>query len=167
MDGYVNRKAAHDLGPALAVMKMGEIEKAARGGHMEPSELFPGLSPVVMTPFQYLPNKLSVYQSAAIDEGYFMGLSNVTDPAQIQEKLDELRRYPERDLLVSYEGLDQCLVHSASHRAIGRLLLALYLPEPRYSVYTFVPMCTFLQDNYHWAIKPSQDTYGYGVMRHN
>ena len=167
VDRYITTKAARDFGAQAAAEKMAALRRAAEGHGLEPRDIFPGVSPVVMVPFQYTPNKLSDYQSPAIDEGYYMGLSNITVPSQIEEKVDEMRRHPERDLVVSLDGLRQCDVLSDSAYAMRRLLLAPFVPEPRHSVSTFTPVCSYIRENYHWLDEPSNATYGYGVMRHN
>lgn len=166
-DRYVTRKAARDYGSEAATQKMAALRMAAEGRHMEPRETFPDASPVVMVPFGYMPNKLSNYQSRSVDEGYYMALSNITVPAQIEQKIAELRGHPERDLVVSEDGFHSCAVLSDSAFAMRHLLQYPFVPEPRHSVDTFAPVCTYIRANYHWLHEPANATFGYGVMRHN
>ena len=94
-----------------------------------------------------------------------MGMSNIVSPIQVQQKIEELRRHPEEDLVVSPEGLEQCLVQTGSRPVMKQLFLLPYIPAPKHTVSMFVPVCAYIETNYDYIDPPSPATFGYGLMR--
>ena len=165
VDRLATRAAIDLLGRERGVAKLQGLRASVAATSLDPRDVFPGSSGQVGVPLGYLPNKLSNYQSMSVDEGYFMGASNIVSPQQVAQKVSEMRDHPEQDLVVSPEGLEQCLVHVGSRALMEQLFLIPYVPEPKRTVSFFVPICTYIETDYYFVYPPKPSTFGYGLMR--
>lgn len=99
--------------------------------------------------------------STALDEGRYIGLFNVSSPAQIAEKIAELTKHRERDLLLpdSYEQL--CARDPEASRSVIRHLF-LY-PYSRRAVHlesVTQPLCDFIASHYRLVLPPNAERFG-------
>ena len=166
LDSLGTRLAVHLLGEQRARAKLAALRNASIQGSVDPHIVFPGASSTVAVPFEYHPNKISNYQSPGVSEGYFMGMTNVLTPGEVEQKIRELRSRPDEDLVLSPEGLQECEVRRGDRAALRALLLVPWVPQPRQELRMYVPLCDYIHEQYQIFYQPSPETFGYGLMRH-
>jgi hypothetical protein len=167
MDAGVARLAEYTLGATRGRIKIAAL-RAASGAHsVDPHQVFPTISRVVYAPFDYRPLWVSNYQSPTLDKGYFLGTLNILTPPQINDKILELQRKPEEDLIVSWQDFSQCAIETGDRAELRALLLLPWVPAPSHTLSYRVPLCTYIFSSYHWVAEPSPTTFHYGFMRHN
>ena len=111
-----------------------------------------GTEPLPFAPFgRPLPNS-SRLSSVGADTGYFNGLELVTLPYQVEQKIDELRALPNRDLLVPSNF--SCHYALDRHR-LRRILVTPYVPPARRSSEIWQPLCDYIHENYQRSTQPS------------
>jgi hypothetical protein len=163
VDHLAWRVAVAALGRQRGTAKMDALRYSYSTNSWDPRKVFPGASPVVAVPFEYLPNKLSNYQAPWIDEGYFMGTLNILTSSDVERKIDELRTHPGEDL-VYFDN--SCGHPNPGIRVfIGELLLLPWVPQQKHQMTTLDPYCNYIHQHYEFVYLPSPATFGYGLMR--
>ena len=151
------------FGRPRGTAKMAALRYSYSATSWDLRKVFPGASPVVAVPFEYLPNKLSNYQAPWIDEGYFMGTLNILTSSDVERKIDELRTHPGEDL-VYFDN--SCGHPNPGIRVfIGELLLLPWVPQQKHQMTTLDPYCNYIHQHYEFVYLPSPATFGYGLMR--
>ena len=86
------------------------------------------------------------------DTGFYNGLELVTAPAQVEQKIQELRLSPERDLLIPASV--SCTFVFERH-SLRRALLTPFVPHARRSSEIRQPLCGYIHLHYHPSPVPS------------
>ncbi len=151
---------------ADASYKLDRIRAVARLSSTDPHVLFPTASQILYAPFGYSPQRLSNIQSSSIAEGRFMGTLNLLTAAQVRQKIDEMQTHPERDLLVSPDGLEQCATARGSSAQLRALFLLPLVPPPRHESDLMVPLCQYIERQYRIITPASPKTADYALWRY-
>ncbi len=106
-----------------------------------------------------IPN-LDLPASPLIDTGFYNAFDNVAQPVQIQQKLDELQRQPQSDLLLP--GLFTCRFQLAS-RSFRFALMTPFVPPVRHSTDIYLPLCEYIQTHYRPSLNLSSPLPGYRI----
>lgn len=159
------RSLAGVMGTTAAERKMARVRAVARLRTEDPHVWFRTASPVLYAPFGYSPKRLGSVQSPAIREGRFMGVLNVLTQAQVEEKIAEMRDHPEDDLLLSPDGMEQCLPARGDRASLRRFFLLPMSPRPRHTFTLTEPICAFIESHYEVVVAATPETGDYGVWR--
>lgn len=113
---------------------------------------------IVEAPFGYLVSQDRTY----IDEGYFSGTVNAFDPEQIEEKVEELKRHGDRELILSAE--QGCYFDFEEQKKLISVLF--FYPFQWKVLHTenaYVPLCDYVRSHYTIRVPASANTYGYAI----
>ncbi len=119
---------------------------------------------VFEVPFDFAIDGYGRYQSPALDSGFFMGLTDVGTKLQVQRKVDELRAYPQRPLLLPLNWTSECTAAiNFDKRAVSTLVLfPLNLPERNHgSVYG--SYCSYIEQHYRLSSPADQSHLHYAL----
>lgn len=151
------------FGKPRGTAKMAALRYSYSATSWDPRKVFPGASPEIAVPFEYLPNKLSNYQAPGIDEGYYMGTLNILTPTDVERKIDELRTHPGEDLVYPDNS---CGHPNPDMRVfVGELLFLPWVPQQKHQMTMLDPYCNYIRQHYEFLYLPSPATFGYGLMR--
>ena len=124
-----------------------------------------GSHPEFAAPLSYLPNTLSEYEGPEVFEGRYFGMQNVLAPAQVQAKVDELRAYPNRDLLMPKTFTGECGSGGGDGglHAIRMLFAFPYTRRARHVEDLGSPFCQYVASHYRQAVPAAPSNFGYSL----
>lgn len=121
---------------------------------VEPARIFPGVQGVVEAPFGYIPLGLGSWRSPSIDTGYYFIVINAFSPADTERKIAELRRHPERPLLLPEDWGTFCRIDLSKETLNMELVLELpWYGTPRHEADIWRPLCDFIRSHYRPAAR--------------
>ena len=94
-----------------------------------------------------------------------MGGLNMLTPAQVQQKIAEMRTHPEQDLLVSPDGFEQCKPATGNPKELQQLFLLPFAPTPRHQNALLTPVCQYIEWHYQVITAATPETADYGLWR--
>ncbi|HEY0309509.1 MAG TPA: hypothetical protein VGB94_15200 [Acidobacteriaceae bacterium] len=135
-------------GPA-ALLHQTERLEAIR---MDPSEAFPGATPILQAPFGY--SGADFYYSPRVDTGYYVPVDDVMSGHQATRKITELQEHPDRDLLIPRDVKPDagCAVDpEAAHRLVASVFGYNYFHHVRNIPPGMQPLCRYIVDHYRYS----------------
>ncbi len=118
-----------------------------------------GADPILAPLGKPIPNLDTLGPNTA-DTGFYNAFDNVAQPVQIQQKLDELRREPEKDLLLP--GSFTCHFNLAS-RSFRFVLMTPFVPPVRHTTNIYMPLCDYIETHYRPSLTLSSPLPGYRI----
>ena len=166
-DRYILGRISNAVGPAAGNEKFEERRfyatfLAARKP-LDVPRIF-GLPPgtMIYAPFRFLPDRSGVYHSRFVQEGYFAGVVNVTTPAEVTRKTDELLQKPRRPVLLPPDFEQNCGDADAGSvfylRALFRYPYRARVVHPQN---VLAPFCEALHANFHEVAPSIPKHFGY------
>ncbi|WP_260705545.1 hypothetical protein [Edaphobacter flagellatus] len=153
------RKMLGRYGRGVADTKRAELELMSRkdATKSQPWRV-PYAEGIVEAPFGYAESQNRAY----IDEGYFDGTVNAFDPEQIEEKIEELKRHGDRELVLSAE--QGCYFDFEAQKTfISVLFFYPFRWKVRHTENAYTPLCEYVRSHYTIRVPASPDTYGYAI----
>ena len=144
MSAIYRRHSGQDLERHLH--RLEEIRAASDGITPVTLELPPGT--IVQAPFALYAGHTGPYHAAWIDQGYFLGILNVLNPDDVQQKIAELSQHAERPVAVPDSGL-HCTFAEPAFRT--ELELRFAYPYHRAAVNkqdVLQPLCDYIEAHY-------------------
>ncbi len=126
---------------------------------MSPLSGSPATRPILAPLGRPIPN-LDTLGPHTVDTGFYNAFDNVAQPIQIQQKLDELRREPEKDLLLP--GSFTCHFNLAS-RSFRFVLMTPFVPPVRHTTDIYMPLCDYIQTHYRPSLTIASPLPGYRI----
>ena len=152
--------------PVEALKDIRARARAYTASSIDFSSLYPGASEVIDVPFGYFPNGIATYHSPRLDEGFYIGLWNVSTDVQTDKKIDELARHSERDLLLPDAFVRACApIPSVSRRTVSILFAYPFTRWPLHTEKVNAPLCSFISDHYTLAMPADVENFGYGLWK--
>lgn len=169
LDQRILARMTQSLGAADAEQKFAERRAYARSlvsdgrSGMDVPAIFgqpPGT--IFYAPFGFLPDRSGIYHSRYVQEGYFLGLVNVTTPAEVARKTSELTERPERPLLLPPDFEQACGRAGPGSTALLRALFRYPYRRPIvHPISVLEPFCEALHTNFHQVGSSISEHFGY------
>lgn len=106
-------------------------------------------SALYIAPFGYADWKLQIDMSGHVDYGYFHGLEDVFQPAQVDGLVLWLNSHPERRLVLPPEWEDECYTYpEGTPESIRALYMFPYVPPQRRTMTVLYPLCDYIRAHY-------------------
>ena len=126
--------------------------------------LYPTWSGQFLAPFGYRPGGVFTYQSGRIEYGRFEELINVSTRRSVVQKVDELREYPDRALILP----DHFEVFCEPNLDLERLYISLVFLSPYHGAAVRSdnvrhPICEYIHQGYRLQQQPTTRTFGFGL----
>lgn len=97
----------------------------------------------------FMPLPLEAFHLSCLDTGYYVGFTNVSTPATIEDKIEELRRHAALPLLMENIPLeDQIPLQLVSMDSLHVESGSFWVPPQRHAPLTYVPLIEYIQRHY-------------------
>jgi hypothetical protein len=126
----------------------------------DPVVLPPQLHGTAEVPFGYG----LTHNTASLDYGFYEGLALIADPHQVDRKISELKRAPDRELILPRGYDSACSADPNAMRALVRILFIYpYRARVVRAGTLFGPLCDYISSHYVLAVPAQPDTYDYEI----
>jgi hypothetical protein len=151
--------------------KRAKWEKTLENAHLvgvpktvDLSSIYPSWHGTFLAPFGYKPNGFGTYLSNQVDYGHYEGFENANTVEAIHVKLTEIKRHPEKALLLPDHFESYCQINiPAERREISVLFAFPYLGRAVHTESVRQPICDYISAQYELGQGPTPENFEYGL----
>jgi hypothetical protein len=128
------------------------------------SNIYPSWHGKFLAPFGYKPNGFGTYLSNQVDYGHYEGFENANTVEAIHVKLTEIKRHPEKALLLPDHFESYCQINIPAERQEISVLFAFpYLGKAVHPESVRQPICSYILAQYRLEQAPALQNFSYGL----